>query len=151
MTWLMELGEGDHVVATARDVASLVERQPERIHGVPGPSYEKNSESNDKKYDKKYDKGKNGNGKNGNGKGGSGGNGGNGGGGTGGPPPAPGTGTGTGDPQVQVMPLSGVATGDGSTSSAGYMIGALALTSVGGAAAFNAPRVNGRRVGRHAA
>jgi len=54
-------------------------------------------------------------------------------------------------PQVSNAPVGGVETGDGSTSPAGYVIGALALAGMGGAAAVTARRSSRRRMGRHEA
>jgi hypothetical protein len=54
-------------------------------------------------------------------------------------------------PQVSNAPVGGVAAGDGTTSPAGYVIGALALAGMGGAAAVTARRSARRRMGRHEA
>jgi hypothetical protein len=54
-------------------------------------------------------------------------------------------------PQVSNAPVGGVAAGDGTTSPAGYVIGALALAGVGGAAAVSARHTSRRRIGRHQA
>jgi hypothetical protein len=54
-------------------------------------------------------------------------------------------------PQVSNAPVGGVAAGDGTTSPAGYVIGALALAGMGGAAAVTARRSSRRRMGRHEA
>jgi hypothetical protein len=54
-------------------------------------------------------------------------------------------------PQVSNAPVGGVAAGDGTTSPASYVIGALALAGMGGAAAVTARRSSRRRMGRHEA
>jgi hypothetical protein len=54
-------------------------------------------------------------------------------------------------PQVSNAPVGGVAAGDGTTAPAGYVIGALALAGMGGAAAVTARRSSRRRMGRHEA